>query len=222
MHLMIIPDGDRRYAQKYAIPLDKAYKKAAQVAYDLVKWVLVNHNIKEYTFFSLSLANIKERKGPAIEAIFKAQAEAFRKAAEDPFFQEHKIKIRGCGSIELLPDYYQEAIKEAEEATKQNGTKTFNPLVAYSGAEDLRQAVEKVVTKKLKITSENIFKNCLINTPIDFLIRTANEKRISDAPPLALKYTEFHFINKLFPELNEAYITKALTEYENRKRTYGK
>lgn len=221
MHLMIIPDGDRRYAKKYCITIAKAYEKAAETAYNLVKWVLANHNVKEYTFFSLSYANIRGRSSKELDPIYRAQANAFLRASEDPFFNEAGIRIQARGMKEFLPDYYRDAIKVAEKATEKNSSKFFNPLVAYSGEIDISRAVEKIIKNKGEITPENILKNCMIPNPVDFLIRTANERRISDGPLLALKYTEFYFIDKLFPELNKAYIDKALQEYENRKRTYG-
>jgi len=221
MHLMIIPDGDRRYAKKYNLTLAKAYEKAAETAYNLVKWALVNHGVTEYTFFSLSYANIKGRTQKELEPIFRSQANAFLRASEDPFFKENGIKINAVGLKECLPDYYQDAIKKAETATKNNTKKIFTPLVAYSGELDISTAVKKIVKQGGEISPNSIFENCAISHPVDFLIRTANERRISDGPLLALKYTEFYFMDDLFPELNKASIDKALDEYNQRKRTYG-
>jgi undecaprenyl diphosphate synthase len=220
-HLFIIPDGNRRFANKMGIPLSKAYKMAADTAYNLVNWVLVDNDVDEYTFFSLSYANVISRKKEWLEPILRAQAYAFERAATDRIFHDYGIKIEATGNKTILPLYYQSAIKKAEEATVDHKSKIFRPLVAYSGILDLEQSVKKILQNNETPTAKNMEKNCMVNSPIDFVIRTAGEKRLSDSPFLPLKYAEFYFIDKLLPELTREDIDNVIAEYYKRKRTYG-
>jgi len=230
--LYVIPDGDRRYAAKNNLSLEDAYEKAAEVAYSLVKWILVDYDIPEYTFFSLSYANVVSRKKFFLNPIYRIQTRAFERVVEDPFFREHEIKVNPVGELYLLPAEYRKAVKLAKEKTEKFSKKKFNILVAYSGALDLIHAANKVFSLRKKTLREKtlcekecfkeLLKHSLITTPIDLMLRTASEKRLSDSPMLPMRYTEFYFTEKLFPELTKKDVYYAIKDFEKRKRTYGK
>ena len=222
MHLMIIPDGEIRYSKKYNVPLEKVCGQVVLQSYNLIKQCLLDHDIHEYTLLAISCDDIKNLSKEEIEPIFRAQASAFLDVVNDSFFSENGVRIKVHGSKELLPDYYLKAIEVAENTTKQNKKKILNILVAYSEELDTIEAIEKTTHSKMKLTSENILKNSMISTPVDFLIRTAGEKRVSDSPLFALQFTEFYFIDKFFLELTGKDIDEALEEYKHRNRTFGK
>ena len=219
---MIIPDGEIRYSKKYNVPLEKVCGQVVLQSYNLIKQCLLDHDIHEYTLLAISCDDIKNLSKEEIEPIFRAQASAFLDVVNDSFFSENGVRIKVHGSKELLPDYYLKAIEVAENTTKQNKKKILNILVAYSEELDTIEAIEKTTHSKMKLTSENILKNSMISTPVDFLIRTAGEKRVSDSPLFALQFTEFYFIDKFFLELTGKDIDEALEEYKHRNRTFGK
>lgn len=221
MHVLLIPDGDRRYAKKNNLSLQEAYQKAALTARSLVKWMLVDNDIEEFTFFGLSYANVNKRSLGDLNPILEAQKNIIQKSVDDPFFHKNEIKISVCGEKHLLPKDYQRAIKDIEDATKDYTKRKFNLLLGYSGSHDFLRAIVKTIENKKNPTLEDITGNCMINRPVDFLIRTANEKRISDAPFFLMRYTEFDFIPRFFPELRKSDIQKALDDYYRRKRTFG-
>lgn len=220
-HMMLIPDGDRRYAKKEKISNFEAYTKAAKVVRNLVEWILVDNNVNEFTFFGLSYNNIVKRKDEDLEPILKVQTNALNDFAKDNLFHENKIKVLVHGQKHLLPKDYLEAICNVESETAKYTNKTFNLLLGYSGEKDLEIAIEKTISQNRKIKFENILTNCNITKPIDFVVRTANENRISDGPFYLTKYTEFYSIPNFFPELTKKDITTTINEYKNRKRTYG-
>ena len=212
-HVMIIPDGDRRYAVKKGIKTIDAYRKAAKVVKNLVDWILVKNDIPEFTFFGLSYSNVIKRSNEDLEPILEVQTNALNKFAEDDLFHNHGIKVIVNGEKHLLPKEYQNAIMSVEKATQNYTNKKFNLLLGYSGKLDFERALKKTLDQHATPTFENILKNSNIPTPIDYLIRTADEKRVSDSPLFALQYTEFYFIDKLFPELTKRDIDKALNAY---------
>lgn len=219
---MIVPDGEIPYAKKHNIPLDKVCDQVIKKTYDLMKQCLQDYNIDEYTILAISYEDITTLSKEEIEPILRSQAQAFLDIAQGSFFSEHEVRIRVFGLRELLPDYYREAIEIAENATKQFNKKILNILVAYSEEIDTINAVEKTLYSKMKITSENVLKNSMIANPVDFLIRTAGEKRVSDSPLFSFQFTEFYFIDKFFLDLTKKDINKALEEYKRRNRTFGK
>lgn len=220
-HMMIIPDGDRRYALKEGITKFEAYQKAASVVRNLVDWILVGNGVTEFTFFGLSYNNLSKRKDEDLEPILKVQTDALNSFAEDNLFHENKIKIVVCGQKHLLPKDYLEAVSGVEGLTANYTGKKFNLLLGYSGQMDMEQAIEKTIYQGAKPTFENVVSNCSINKPIDFIVRTANENRLSDGPFFLTKYTEFHSIPEYFPDLRKENIDTAVKVYNNRKRTFG-
>jgi tritrans,polycis-undecaprenyl-diphosphate synthase [geranylgeranyl-diphosphate specific] len=220
-HMMLIPDGDRRYAKKVNISNFEAYNKAAKVVRNLVEWILVDSDVKEFTFFGLSYNNVIKRKDEDLEPILKVQTDALNDFAKDKLFHDNKIKVLVHGQKHLLPKDYLEAICNVESETAKYTNKTFNLLLGYSGERDLEIAIEKTISQNQKINFENILTNCNITKPIDFVVRTANENRLSDGPFYLTKYTEFCSIPTFFPELTKKDITNTIEEYNNRKRTFG-
>ena len=207
---MIIPDGDRRYAVKKGIKTIDAYRKAAKVVRNLVDWILVKNDISEFSFFGLSYSNVTKRTKEDLEPILEVQINALNKFAEDDLFHNHGIRVIVSGEKHLLPKEYQNAILTVETATQTYSNKKFNLLLGYSGKLDFERSLKKTLDQHAIPTFENILKNSSIPTPIDYLIRTADEKRVSDSPLFALQYTEFFFIDKLFPELTKKDIDTAL------------
>ena len=221
MHVMLIPDGDRRYALKHNVSLLAAYEQAAEVARKLVEWVLVDGGADEFTFFGLSLANIAGRKTAELRPIMDVQTKSLRDLNASPLLRRHGIRVLVHGESKMLPREYRAAIHEIESATESYRGKTLNLLLAYSGMDDLAQAIRATVESKERPSMENVLAHCMIHSPIDFLFRTANEKRVSDGPLFLMPYTEFEFIPNLFPELTKADILKALSACSDRKRTFG-
>jgi tritrans,polycis-undecaprenyl-diphosphate synthase [geranylgeranyl-diphosphate specific] len=220
-HVFVIPDGDRRYAKKVGISALDAYKRAKVVVRNIVQWLLVDYDLPELTFFGLSYANIKKRNELDLDPILRVQTEALNEFAEDDLFHDNEIRVCVWGEKHLLPKDYLEAVLNVESATKDYDKKCFNLLLGYSGSLDLTQAVSKLVSSGEKISFENIVSNCCVKKPIDFMVRTASEQRISDGPFFLTQYTEFGSVPTFFPELKKSDLDKVIEQYNNRKRTFG-
>lgn len=220
---MVIPDGDRRYAKKFGISKDEAYKKAGKVLRKLIEWVLIDCNAEEFTFFGLSYANMEKRENGDLKPILDAQTLTLKEFTKDRFFERNGIQVKVFGEKQILPSEYQEAINKIEEATGYyEDNKRVNLLLAFSGAKDLENAINKTTFEKKALTAPNINDNCCIKIPIDLIIRTADEKRISDGPLLATSYSEIYSVKPYFPELKKSHIIKAIKAFESKERTFGK
>lgn len=220
-HMMVIPDGDRRYAEKAGISKIEAYRKAAKVVRNLVEWILVENNVTTFTFFGLSYNNVKKRKEEDIEPIIRVQIDALNSFAGDNLFHDNKIRVLIHGLTDLLPSDYQKAVRNVEKATEKYTQKRLNLLLGYSGQLDMEQSLAKLIRDGKKLTLENVISSCQVNQPIDFLVRTAGENRISDGPFFLTQYTEFYSIPAYFPALTKKDIFDAIAVYNNRKRTFG-
>ncbi len=222
-HIMIIPDGDRRYAKKMQISKDEAYQRAGRILRKLIEWVLIDCNADEFTFFGLSYANIAKRSKEDLDPILKNQAQTLNDFSEDNFFEQNSIQVRVFGEKQHLPQEYKDAIAKLEAATNRyKSKKRVNLLLAFSGTKDLESAIDKTSIQKRYLSAANISENCSVKTPIDLIIRTADEKRVSDGPLLATAYSEIYSVKPYFPELKKSDIVKVMKEFEIKERTFGK
>ena len=219
--MMVIPDGDRRYAKINNITKRNAYKKAVLVVREMVDWILIGHGINEFTFFGLSYNNITKRTYADLNSILEVQTEALESCIADNLFSDNGIRVCIYGQMHMLPKEYVGAVKKVESVTAKYSNKRFNLLLGYSGKLDMEQALGKALRKKKKPTLDDVLHECQMRTPIDFALRTANENRISDGPFFLTQYTEFHSITPYFPDIMKKDIDGAIKTYAKRRRTFG-
>ncbi len=220
-HIMLVPDGNRRYAKRSTISNSMAFSKAAVIASDISKFILIEKDVPELTLFGFSYANITKRQFKDIDPLLDAHVRFIEEILEDDELMESEVKIKIIGRTELLPKYCKDIISRVEKKTERFEKKKLNLLMAYSGTLDLEQAIQKTQREKKEFVFENILDNCLLKTPIDLFIRTADEMRISDGPFYLLRYSEMYFIKAYFPDIKRADINKAINSYKKRKRTFG-
>lgn len=200
-HLLIIPDGNRRYAKKNGLDYPAAYKIASDKVLEMIKWAGRN-GFSEVTFYGLSYDNVVKREKEEVEPIVKAWADGFLSWANDEELKAAGIAVEIAGEMGCLPEYFHAAKDIVEKGT--SGDKTARILIGYSGKADAASG------------------RPYVETPIDIIIRPGGEKRLSDCPLLPAAYAELFFVDKLFPELEAADLDRVLDEFRDRTRNFGK
>ena len=120
------------------------------------------------------------------------------------------VKIQFIGEIELLPENIYKLCKEIEEETKNNSKILLSFGIAYDPLLDSK----KILTDQTK--------RCLYKqSDIDLVIRTGNEIRTSGFFPLKTLYSEFFFLENLFPDTTISQINNCIGLYNKRKRRFG-
>ena len=151
-------------------------------------------------------------------------------AAEDPRVHEHKIRIRAIGDLDLLPDRVKEAIRYAEDVTKDFDQYSFNLAVAYGGREEILNAIRHLAQDacdgKLDIDGidEKTVTQYLYTSDLpdpDLILRTSGEERISNFLLWQLAYSELYFTDVYWPGFRKVDFLRALRAYQQRKRRYG-
>jgi undecaprenyl pyrophosphate synthase len=112
----------------------------------IIEWVLIDCNAEEFTFFGLSYANMEKRENGDLKPILDAQTLTLKEFAKDRFFERNGIQVRVFGEKQILPSEYQDAINTIEETTGYyESGKRVNLLLAFSGAKDLENAINKTI-----------------------------------------------------------------------------
>ena len=129
-----------------------------------------------------------------------------------------------------MPKETVDVIEDALNKTKEYSKYILNIALNYGSQAEILKACQEMAidykNKKIKLEDFNVetFNKHLYSKelpPIDFLIRTSNEKRISNFMLWQLSYAELYFSKKLWPEFNARQLRKALVDYSKRKRRYG-
>ena len=149
--------------------------------------------------------------------------------SERKHFVEGKTKVVFSGSRDNLSKEVLAAMDATEEATKDFDDKIINICFNYGGRLEIVDTTKKIVKKvldgelKLEDIDEEVFDDNLYNKlpPVDYVIRTSGEQRISNFLLWEASYAEYYFPKVLFPDFNEKEFDKALEEFENRHRRYG-
>ena len=220
LHVGIILDGNRRFAKKIMKQPWKGHEYGLKKLDNLIEWS-IEFGVKELTLYCFSLENFNRPKKEFnyLMKLFKKEAENLKK---NPKIDKYKIKIRFIGKRELLSPELQELMKENEEITKNNKNCIINLAIAYGGRQEMVEAIKKLVKSKQKINEKNLQKNLWLQNEPDFIIRTGGEKRTSNFLPWQSTYSEWIFLDKLWPEFTKQDLKNFIKEFYNRKRRFGR
>ncbi|MDQ6986165.1 MAG: polyprenyl diphosphate synthase [Candidatus Dojkabacteria bacterium] len=222
-HVVIIPDGNRRWARERGYKPWVGHKKAATL--ENIE-ATINEcqklGIEYLSFWALSTENWIKREGAEVEAIFMIA----RKLAKGlkKMLIKNKIKAKHIGRRDRLPKDIIEILLDIEESTKQFEGMNFIIAMDYGGQDEIVRAMSKMfAAKETEINDETIRK--YLDTyglpDPDLIIRTAGERRTSGFMPYQAAYAELYFTNVYFPDFDTTQFRRAILDYSGRTRRFG-
>ena len=225
-HIAIIMDGNRRWARQRNLPVKLGHKQGAETLKKIVRHAN-NKGVKYLTVYAFSTENWK-RSDEEVSALMKLLESYLASFTEDA--DSENIIIRVLGDLKPLSPALQESIQSAIDRTKNNTGIVFNIALNYGGRNEIINAtkgiVEDVKSGKLNVEDldETKFSEYLYTGNIpdpDLLIRTSGEVRLSGFLPWQLVYSEFLFIEKLWPDFTEEDLDMAIEQFNKRNRKFG-
>ncbi|MFH1256454.1 MAG: polyprenyl diphosphate synthase [Candidatus Diapherotrites archaeon] len=228
--IAFIPDGNRRYAEKKGLNLLQSYSLGTQKAWDVLEWLVEYPSIKVGTFYTLSLENFN-RSRLELSLLFKVFEKELNNVKERKILSENGIALKFVGRRELFPKKLQEKMSEAEKFTENyGGEKTVNLALGYNGQSEIVDAAKKIAEQfragilSLKEINENSFKRFLYSDfrEPDLIVRTSGTQRLSGFLTYQSAYSELCFIDKFWPEIEQSDLGKAVNEFGERERRFGK
>ena len=224
-HLAIIVDGNGRWATGQGKSRSEGHKVGAKRVEEIAKYA-VKKGIKIISFYVFSTENFKRPKEEVkhIMLLFKNRMKEMSKELK----KEH-IRMVFSGREEPLEPAIIKAMREIEEDTKEETKATVNICINYGGQAEIIDATKKIAeavkegTLQLEEVNETLFAKHLYQDlpPVDFLIRTSGENRLSNFLLWQNAYAEFYFPSVLFPDFDIEAFDKALLEYNKRNRRFG-
>jgi undecaprenyl diphosphate synthase len=222
-HIAIIMDGNRRWAKRHGLPTFFGHKRGYD-NFRKIGDICLSRGVKILTLYALSTENFKRSK-KEVNYLMRLLREAVTKHAKE--LNKKNIKLQILGRISKLPTTLQKTIKNAVALTKNNKKGILNICLNYGGHAETVDAVCAIIKDKIPFNkiNENLFEKYLYARgipPVDLLIRTGGEMRISNFLPWQLAYAELYFTNKYWPDFSEKDLDDAFNDYFSRERRMGK
>lgn len=220
-HLGLILDGNRRWARERGIPTLEGHRKG----YENLKTIgiaAIERGVKYVSAYVFSTENWN-RTQEEIDYLMKLLLWVAKNEVKE--LHKRNIRLRLAGSRERLSEDILKAIDAAEEKTKDNTAGTLVLCLNYGGHQEIVDAVNTIVAQKpdQPITTES-FADYLYTPdvpPVDLLIRTSGEQRLSNFMLWRAAYSELLFVDKHWPDFSEDDLDAALAEYARRNRRFG-
>lgn len=209
-HVAFIMDGNRRFAKNQNISRKEGHSKGFDILTEVLQWCF-ELGISEVTVYAFSIENFK-RSSDEVEAlmnIFKDKLEKLME--EEEAIMKFGVCIRFVGDISLFNTEIQEAIAKVVNLTKDNNKSFLNIAMAYTSRDEITSAIKEIAVgidngkiKESDITEE-LIENCFYTNqcqPVDLLIRTSGEVRLSDFLLWQTSFSILCFIDVLWPALS--------------------
>lgn len=225
-HVAIIMDGNGRWAKnrgKLRVFGHQAGVKAVRRAVSFA----VSHHLDALTLYAFSSENWNR---PAQEV--KALMELFVRAldSEVKSLHKHGVRLRVVGDINRFSPRLQERIRRSEALTENNTGLTLNIAANYGGRWDIIQGVRKLAeqVQEGQLRPDAIEEASLSDyiclsdlAPVDLVIRTGGEHRISNFLLWQIAYAELYFTDVLWPDFDEHVFEGAMNAFAQRERRFG-
>lgn len=224
-HVAIIMDGNGRWAKKRGLSRSVGHREGSKVLKKICLHV-ADTNISYLSVFAFSTENFKRSK-EEVDYLMDLFIEMFTK--EFKTLRKEGVKVIFSGRKEPLRQDVLDSMDKIVQETKNNTKLTLNICLNYGGHSEIVDATKKMCENVLanNITiddiNEEVFKKNLYQDipPIDLVIRTSGEYRISNFMLWQLSYSELYFSNTLFPDFTVEEFDKILKDYEQRNRRFG-
>lgn len=221
-HIGFIVDGNRRWAKKHGLPTYEGHLAGYNTVQEIVT-ATYEAGVEYVTCYIFSTENWKRSE----DEVSKLMGLILRLLTSDlPIFEKNNIRLRVIGSRDKVSDKILAAIDNAESVTANNTAGTLAICFNYGGQLEIVDAVKKIVQSGMSaddITTDLIARNIYAPEipPIDIVVRTSGEQRLSNFMLWRAAYSEMMFIDKMWPDMTKADVTDIINEFSNRSRRFG-
>jgi len=221
-HVVIIPDGNRRWAKSRGLKPIEGHKKGLDTAMTVVRGSR-GLGVNVLTLWGFSTENWRR---PSLEVgyLMRIYTQFFKKHLQE--LKEEEVRFHWLGRRDRVPGTLKKVLEKVEAETAKNSKYILNVCIDYGGHDEILRTFKKLLKKGIKpaaISEEMISANLeTAGMPDpDLLIRTSGEMRTSGIMPWQTTYTELFFSKMLFPDFSMAELKRAVNDYSRRQRRFG-
>lgn len=224
-HIGIIVDGNGRWATRRGLTRSLGHREGANNL-KKISLYLNKLGVKYLSVYVFSTENFK-RDDKEVNYLMDLFVKMFKTEFQE--IMDNNVKVVFSGRKDKLPEKVLDAMDYLKKNTENNTGCCLNICINYGGQSEIVDMTKKIceLYKKGDISLDDIDVNLVSKNlyqdlpPLDFLIRTSGELRLSNFMLYQASYAEFYFTNTLFPDFTEEEVDKALEEFNKRNRRFG-
>lgn len=221
-HVGFIVDGNRRWARQHGLPVYEGHMAGYNAIHEVAE-AAFDAGVEYMSAYIFSTENWKRSE----DEVSRLMGLVLKLLTADlPIFEKKNIRLRILGTRERVSDKILKAIDDAEARTAHNTAGTLAVCFNYGGQLEIADACKKIVQSGIApeaVTPELIEQNLYAPEvpPIDLIVRTSGEQRLSNFMLWRAAYSELLFLDKPWPEMTKDDVTAILEEYTGRHRRFG-
>lgn len=226
-HVAIIMDGNGRWAKQQGELRTFGHTSGVEAVREALT-AAGEIGIKHLTLYAFSTENWN-RPVEEVNALMDLLVSTIMNEIDS--LQENKVKLTAIGNISSLPDQCQNELLKGIEETAENDGVNLNLALSYSSRWEITKAFKEIAKdvelKNLRSDeiNESIVSSYLTTGDLpdpELMIRTSGEKRVSNFMLWQIAYSELYFTDVLWPDFRKEDFYKAIIEFQNRERRFGK
>lgn len=233
-HIGIIMDGNRRFARdQHLLHVTEGHVRGADKLEEVLNWA-EEVGVQIVTVWIFSLDNFK-RDPREVDMLMQLFERKFLELVTHPRIHRNQIRVRSLGKVESLPESVQQAIRDAEAATRHYTRRVLNIGVAYGGREEIMDAFGRYLRdqaakgRSVEEIADGLDPACISpylytseQPDPELIIRTSGEVRLSGFLLWQSVYSEFYFCDTFWPAFRKIDFLRALRDYHHRQRRFGR
>ncbi len=229
-HIVIVPDGNRRWAKKKSKPSFMGHRAGAIALQEICKTAL-ELKIPALTIWGCSVSNVTERSSTEVKFLFALFEAYFKKLLKNKDIHKNEVRVEILGRWEeLFPAGLKKALQAVVKATEKYSRHRLTFLMAYSGVDEMTHAIREIadVVRKdpdFKVNGTLIKSHLWSKNlpPVDLVIRTGGEPHWSAGLMMwDVAEARLNFTQTLWPDFSPAEFKRAIEEFGGVERRYGK
>ncbi|MDF1499093.1 MAG: isoprenyl transferase [Anaerolineales bacterium] len=222
-HVAIIMDGNGRWARKRGLPRLAGHRAGVENLRRILE-ASAEFGIKYLTIYAFSTENW-ERPAAEVRGLINILEDVIDQELET--LHQNGVQLRHLGRLERLGTELQEKVRHAIELTNNNQQLILNVAWNYGGRDEIVHAIQRMIEDGLKpedVTEERVSEYLYTSKcpDPDLIIRTSGEMRVSNFLIWQGAYSEWYVTPTYWPEFGPDELLKALHEYAQRERRYGR
>ncbi len=226
-HVAIIMDGNGRWAKQRSLPRVAGHKEGMKAVRRAIEGS-IHAGIEILTLFAFSTENWQRPRREITALMGLLRLYATQERAE---LKGQGVEVHVLGNVDALDESTRGAVEEIVSETAGGMNLRLNLMISYSGREEIlracRHMAERAAAGELdpREIDEESFGDSLFTRGLpdpDLLIRTSGELRISNFMLWQLAYTELHVTPVLWPDFSRVDLFRALSDYQERDRRFGR
>ena len=226
-HIAVIMDGNGRWAKSKGKNRVFGHRNGTEAVQKIVE-AAAKMGVKHLTLYAFSTENWNRPK-QEVSTLMDLLIRALRRELAKMI--KNNIQLKSIGNISQLPPEVEKELCDTIDKTKSNDGMVLTLALNYGARQELTHAMQQIASKvKNNIISPENVDETIINEhlytqnlpPVDLLIRTSGEQRISNFLLWQIAYAELYFSEVLWPDFNEKHFEEAINSYQKRERRFGK